>query len=287
MPKTFDDQYAEKHSIIKELFIATADDNYIAARWCFHQGLNVDFFWLAVHCLEKYLKASLLLNGKSAKGYSHNIVELFKMVKPLAPELLPERLEKPNDMPPGYWHAETFEAYIKRLYRDGKADNRYQIYGYSRQAEDLWKLDQVVFAIRRLCQPLEVHFLGKEYDGAPSQTRRERMLKDHQTSSNLQSKLEDTKSGKRGQELLHTLLNWNFPFAGDNYQHTETSYTWSSQEPVLIRRLYDPLRAGIEHFSDSDRLWKWLQDNIQLPKHLVEEIDDERKKLKAEVETSK
>jgi hypothetical protein len=47
MPATQDDFFAEKHSIINELFIAPADDNYVLARWCFHQHLNVDFYWLA------------------------------------------------------------------------------------------------------------------------------------------------------------------------------------------------------------------------------------------------
>src|SRR6266480_1350660 len=50
--------------------------NYVTARWCFHEGLNVDFFWLGVHCLEKYLKAALLLNGRRTIGYGHNIVKL-------------------------------------------------------------------------------------------------------------------------------------------------------------------------------------------------------------------
>ncbi len=76
MPEILDDSFADKHSIINELFIATADDNYVLARSCFHQHLNVDFFWLAVHALEKYLKAVLLLNGKTAKSYGHDIVKL-------------------------------------------------------------------------------------------------------------------------------------------------------------------------------------------------------------------
>jgi hypothetical protein len=53
MPETLDEFFAEKHSIINELYIATADHNYILARWCFHQHLNVDFFWLAVLSLPK------------------------------------------------------------------------------------------------------------------------------------------------------------------------------------------------------------------------------------------
>src|SRR5258708_33342421 len=100
MAKEFDDQYAEKHSIVKELFINTADDNYIAARWCFHENLNVDFFWLAVHSLEKYMKAVLLLNGQSSKSYSHDITKLYSNIQPLAPELLPKQLFKPDSVMP-------------------------------------------------------------------------------------------------------------------------------------------------------------------------------------------
>src|SRR6185437_4053231 len=107
MPEILDDSFADKHSIINELFIATADDNYVLARSCFHQHLNVDFFWLAVHALEKYLKAVLLLNGKTAKSYGHDIVKLYASVTPLAPELLPSILGKPEDrMPDSYWHIE-------------------------------------------------------------------------------------------------------------------------------------------------------------------------------------
>src|ERR1700737_1057245 len=103
MAKPYPEQYAEKHSIVKELFIATADDNYIAARWCFHENLNVDFFWLAVHCLEKYLKAVLLLNGKSSLGYQHEIIELFEEIKDFANDLLPSSLVRPPDMPAEMW----------------------------------------------------------------------------------------------------------------------------------------------------------------------------------------
>jgi HEPN domain-containing protein len=120
MPEVLDDFFAEKHSIINELFVETADDNYALARWCFHQHLNVDFYWLALHALEKYLKAILLLNGKSAKSYSHDIVKLYTHVTPLAPELFPSMLVKPEDvMPDQYSHIEKVADFIARLYRDG------------------------------------------------------------------------------------------------------------------------------------------------------------------------
>lgn len=281
MRETLDDLYAEKHNIINELFIATADENYVLARWSFHQHLNVDFFWLAVHALEKYLKAILLLNGESAKSYSHDVVKLFASVTPLAPELLPAVLAKPEDrMPDQYWHTEQVADFIARLYRDGQADNRYQLFGYSRQPEDLWKLDQVVFVIRRICRPLEAYELGKPLDGAGNFSNRE-ILGKYPQRWRLNARLEDTMSGKRGEELMRAALTWNFPFAPADFKHPPVSYTSSTQNPVLLRRLYDPLEAGSAHFSHNDALWRWVKDNIQLPKALITEIESERHKIKA------
>ncbi|MFZ1885421.1 MAG: hypothetical protein WAU53_17940, partial [Rhodoplanes sp.] len=109
MPETLDNFYAEKHSIINELFIATADDNYVLGR--------VDGFELAVHAWEKYLKAALLLNGKSAKSYGHDIMALYASITPLAPELFPDTLVKPDQrMPDDYWHTEKVGDFIERLY---------------------------------------------------------------------------------------------------------------------------------------------------------------------------
>jgi hypothetical protein len=94
-----DNLYPYRHSIVDELYIKTADDNYVVARWCFNYGMDVDFFWLAAHCLENYLKAALLLNGRPAKTYNHDIVRLYADVRPLAPELLPTMLTIPDNVP--------------------------------------------------------------------------------------------------------------------------------------------------------------------------------------------
>lgn len=195
MPEILNDLFSDQKSIIDELFIRTADDNYVLARWCFHQQLNVDFYWLAVHALEKYLKAVLLLNGRSAKPHGHDNVALFADVAPLAPELLPAAFQRPDDdMPEPYWHVETVRDFIERLYRDGRADNRYQLFGYSRRPEDLWKLDQAIFAIRRMCCPLEAYVLGKPYDGAANLSNRE-VLAHYPGRWRLNSLLESTMGG--------------------------------------------------------------------------------------------
>lgn len=282
MPYNFPDLHAEKHSVVRELFISTADDNYTLARWCFQQKLNVDFFWLAVHCLEKYFKAVLLMNGLSSQGYSHRIVDLYEAVRPLAPELLISEFKRPDNMPAGMWRVETVLEFLSRLYQDGNADNRYLIYGYGRNAEDLFKLDQVVFSVRRLTQALEVRYVGdQESDGLPTYSRREAIGMRPERHENMQSNLEQTMEGKRGEELQKVLLNWNFPFTDHHYQHEQSTFMSASQNPILTTRLYDPLDCGTSHFAEADRLWNWVKTNIQLPPALVTKIEAERIRRKA------
>ena len=169
--------------IVRELFIDTADDNYITARWCFIEGLDVDWFWLSVHALEKYMKAALLLNGQSAKGwrdrdrrfraFGHDITSLYDRVRELAPELLPLTLARPEKLPIAHWCDETLEDFVARFHRNGNPDNRYQIFGFIRHREDLFKLDSMVFALRRLCTPLDAKFVRHQQSGAVDPTHRD------------------------------------------------------------------------------------------------------------------
>jgi hypothetical protein len=291
MATEIEPDFAYRHSIVDELFIKTADDNYVTARWCFTYGLNVDFFWLGVHALEKYLKAALLLNGSSGKDYlegtkrkkyGHDIRKLYADVQPLAPELLPANLTRPPVIASVDWHDEPTEKFIGRLLFFGQADNRYQLYGYISRREDVFKLDQAVFAVRRLCQPLGTHFLGKKHPGVPDQSRRERMLRDHPASANLHSHLEDTMDGKRGKMLRHVALNWNFPFAPEGFKHTRIRDGTRSVNPVLVRRILDPLESGRpDQEAHSDKLWSWVRGNIQLPGEFLDGYEKERAKKKA------
>ena len=52
-----------KNNVVKELFLKTADQTYVVARWCFLNRLYLEFYWNGLHAVEKYLKAALLLNG--------------------------------------------------------------------------------------------------------------------------------------------------------------------------------------------------------------------------------
>ncbi len=277
---------ADKLTIVRGLFIATADDNYITARWCHQHGLNIDFFWLAVHALEKYMKAVLLLNGRSAtdykrasgkpKPFGHDLEALYGELGSIAARLLPERFARPVIIDVGAWIDETIPDYMACLHTKGNADNRYMVFGYAFIPDQLAKFDQAVFALRRLCYPLDTCVLG----GARSKSvsRREllaRNPKRHDCHFGLP--LEKAVSGKRGAELRHVVLNFNFPFAPADYRH-DASITLrsASHEPVLLRTIVEPLTtvdAPSEHRQRAHELRDWTLDNIKLPKALRAQLE--------------
>jgi hypothetical protein len=168
-----------KSDLVQDLFVRTADENYITARWCVFNHLHIDFFWLAVHALEKYMKAVLLLNGCSAitdingKKYNHLIARLYASIKNLTQELLPDRLNQPLNLKIHNWLTLSPEKFIQRLYRYGDPNNRYLIYGFSMRFQDLHMLDQMVFAIRRLVCPLDDRAFSRRLRSAPAITNRE------------------------------------------------------------------------------------------------------------------
>lgn len=274
---------AHKHAIIQDLFIDTADDNYVAARWCFVEGLNIDYLWLAAHALEKYMKAVLLLNDKTTKNFSHNIVKLYKEVTVIAPDLLPKNMEQPDRFKLPYWIDETFENYVKRLYHNGNPDNRYLIYGFVKHNVDLFKLDSAVFALRRLCVPLDTCYNYPRRPETKLLTYREKLKTKPDTwRMGFRYNLEQIADGKRGEHLRHVFLNFNFPFAGEDFPHDRMEARTAAKNPIIVRYIIEPLKHAPESNAAAmaEELRDWMLDNIQLPEGVKRQLHDARSKAK-------
>ena len=228
------------------------------------------------------MKAALLINGKSSKGFSHNIVELYKSVKSFASDLLPDRLEQPDALGSNYqWLAESPEQFLQRLYDNGNAHNRYQIFGFQRHYDDLFKLDLMIFALRRLCVPLNAYYL--RLDGKNLTYRDILINQPEQGTLTPSDKLSKTVSGKRGERLSEVLLSHNFPFAPDDFPHGRLRRSLAFQNPVLGRFIINPLGQA----SDRDtaniavELTNWAVDNIQVPQDVKKQLQDAEANCKA------
>ncbi|MCB1582339.1 MAG: HEPN domain-containing protein [Xanthomonadales bacterium] len=144
------------NSFATDVFRRQADYDYIAARMNYRMRLRQQFLWSSQQALEKYLKAILLYNGKSAryyiqkdishkKEYGHNLKVLNEEVSKLdylnyeLPEWLPSFLEYLTELG-GY--------------------NRYLSKSSYNLPDAIHKLDEAVWNIRRYCQYIPDRGLG-------------------------------------------------------------------------------------------------------------------------------
>jgi hypothetical protein len=277
-----DEKVSETHnirpstnSLVERMFIATADENYILARWAAINHLDLDFLWLGLHAVEKYLKAVLLLNGKPAKGYNHNIERLYQDVLRLNPRLSFESLAKPpflQGMEHTHWIDESVEGFVRRLNDMGDPNNRYMLYGFDVWSEDLFKLDQVVWKIRRHCRPL------KQFIRDARQTITIdwiEQLKKHVGHWTLGSNLpiEKVLAGNESPAITEAFRALNVPFTPDRI-HVLAGWRTSSRNSPLAD-WYRQLRneqAPPERRDENKSKFQWVLDNIDLPKRDKEEI---------------
>jgi hypothetical protein len=280
-------QQALRNNIVYDMYLDTADQNYVVARWCFQRNLALDFLWNATHCLEKMMKAVLLLNGKSGikaageqKPYGHDLERLFPEVSALAADLLPDLLIKPTeiDMP---WQVETVEQFVGRISANGDAHNRYQVYGHTLHREDLYKFDRVVYAIRRLCCPLDSYLFGNIRHGQPTVTVREQLERQADYMPHLvSSRFANPTDAKASEELRHAALNHNLIFAPD-YDHGELRCGSSTLNPVLGRRILvaDEQGAAGARAAETVELADWVIENIALPPSVRSQLLEARNRL--------
>lgn len=115
----------------------TADRDYITARIANRLGLYQSSAWSGLQALEKYLKAILLYSNRPVKKYrSHNLPELLKDVEQL-PVI-------------GFTLPADCRQFLEYLNDQGA--NRYSDVPVYVEGLELFKLDRLVWHVRRYCQ---------------------------------------------------------------------------------------------------------------------------------------
>ncbi|HBH89163.1 MAG TPA: hypothetical protein DDZ43_17450 [Hyphomonadaceae bacterium] len=156
---------ASRRDLINRTFLRPADSTYVTARWQFFVGMQFEFYWSALHAVEKYIKASLLLSGhEGAKKFGHKIQEGYEVLQSqLITGLLPDEFPAVllNRIAP------VIEAtarkrlscagpkeFIDNLVSNGGIDARYALRSNTTATSDIYCLDLTVFMLRRLCDNL-------------------------------------------------------------------------------------------------------------------------------------
>ena len=131
------------NTFASDVFRRQADFDYIAARASYKMQLRQQFLWSAQQSIEKYLKAVLLFNGKSArypagsrKEFGHKLTALVDEVKKIS--IFTFSLDPQQ------------ELFLKYLSQQGP--NRYLGTTAYNTRDVLHQLDGAVWQVRRFCQ---------------------------------------------------------------------------------------------------------------------------------------
>ena len=148
-------------TIAEEIFRDQADKDYIAARSNYRMNLREQFLWSALQACEKYLKGILLFNNlsvrfpqaenapprwnKNAREFGHDLRRLFAAVN---------RIERSQFVWPKFLRG--FLDYLTTF-----GDNRYLSVSTYTLGDELWRLDETVWTLRRYCQSFDFRLPGK------------------------------------------------------------------------------------------------------------------------------
>lgn len=256
-----------KNNFIQAMFIDTADNNYILARYSFYNNFPFEFLWFSMHALEKYMKASLLFNGKSSKKYGHDLVKLSSAVNEYANGLLEFSFIKPEPIKldfvgEDWWDDEEPHQFLQKLSNLGSSNNRYRTYGLIKTPDMIFKIDALVYYYRRICRDLSrtINVESKEtkvFDILAADTSKWKIYK-----GILEDILKDKETKKKRQHFLRN----NYIFAPNDFIHdTYGGGTYIFNSVVAPFLDEDQNETCEETKKVKKEMRTWIKDNIQLP----------------------
>ncbi len=158
--------------------------------------------------------------------------------------------------------------------RNGNAANRYLIYGYVTHSQDLHVLDQMVFTVRRLICSLDERVFPSRKVGAPSVTNREILTNQPGYYRGMSMPLDEFIGAKEESPARTAALNLNMVFAPKDFPHTPIRGGSASRNPVILRRVLDPLRSDdARRAADGCEIADWLLSTVHVPKEVKAEIE--------------
>jgi hypothetical protein len=262
--------YHRRISLIREMFLDTADQNYIGARAAFFERRDHDFWWLTLHAVEKYLKAALLMNGASASKPTHNIQTLLGRLKKIDPRLEPPPFVRPKFAGAAGWLEVINDDFVQKLNVYGSPANRYAMFSYVIADIDIFRADHLVYWARRHALVFKTDTSGEQIDWIAELEANPRLWR-HLSGAPLEKLLDLPPSDVRRQ----TFRRWNVAFfpdirPGRRQKRGALAHNAGISRSIRVLRGSTP---GSQERSEHREVLQWVIDNVYLPKEEVAELN--------------
>lgn len=258
-----------KSDLIKRLFVATGDQDYVTARWAYSHCMFHIFYWCSAQAIEKYGKAILLYQDISIANYGHDIIRIYDTLKHSDQKgTIPEIIELPESEAMGRpsWHKKHMSLFVDYINEYGSPKNRYGHVGTFINGPALQTLDILCKSLRdmiKIKNNFETEFFTCDKD-----TRAD--VSDVEWALDIELLLERLYIGSYNvgdsDELRQVFANMNFPFFGDE---AIIDGTFGGQyvigptlENHLVRlRILDETPENQETI---DQLRNWVEQKLKL-----------------------
>lgn len=271
-----------RNRLIDDLFLARADEDYAAARLLVLNGLLRSHLWAAAQAVEKYVKAALLLRGQSSKFGHDKVWAKYRGLAEIEPGLLPTAFLKSKGFDKKWWCEEKIEAYFGRLRNAWSAENRYNLHRSGVWLDDRHKLDQLVWAIRRLCCPV----LADLASPGLRKAERARLQSDASYSGVRPFRLPTPAKGIGPMSAEDALRFDNHPFAAEGASPPSNTQHGMGLASPFGFALADIIRGDSSYSNPRElsgdpvtkSLCVWLVENVKLPKDLKKKLAEHAKR---------
>ncbi|MEZ9804557.1 HEPN domain-containing protein [Vibrio sp. 10N.261.55.B8] len=231
-------QVAALLDITRRSFRDVADQDYLAARLCFHNYLFQQYVWSAQQAVEKYLKAILLFNGISTKKLSHDLGKTFAHLQQNCQFLEIELSEDSREL---LDHLSVFgvNRYLEKPF-------------FVHKGNSLSVLDGLVWELRKYCFRLP-RDLSKQKEELQKVKENQPMINNHIPL--VRGWLEEYAINKTNTVHHENLTKGNFYFGTSDHEKSEVM-TFINPTQVIAPELFEYLNEFI-HFP------KIIKDSIK------------------------
>lgn len=233
----------EIDSMIDDTYLASADQDYVVARWSFENELYSNFLWSSAQCVEKYLKCILLHHRISVRELDHNLITAWTLVQKKCPHIVIAPFYDVPQITGKHFRCsdDTPGKFVEGLNDTGDPDVRYLQIHFSLDFSDLMKLDQLVFSLRKNCFGPAPWQPNDNWEPINPLEKNQPALRWSELRWNQRGEfLEKLKTSFKGQDRAtgaeHAFLFLNYPFEG--FVPPRANLAWASRTSA-IRRVLD------------------------------------------------
>ncbi|MBO1024731.1 hypothetical protein IPU75_08375 [Ochrobactrum sp. SD129] len=265
------DENRFKYIFAHSFFAKPADTNYLLARYTKINFMFSEFYWQSAQAIEKYLKAGLILNGHSVKKLSHNLNSIWKIYKSVYNECPVPEFEKPENLRGDLWDRCTLDEFINRINKYGDIDCRYGLVSYHTFPYDLFKLDYLIFQLKRRVVGIN-WFVGRDLQDDHKYIEfygRKYLELIMEQKDYMPSKFEPLKTENFGTALdkKDAYYHWNFSLSQEGNSFPPAPHSISSSMGHLhntaLQILYNSISKTKNNKGNISKI-KWILRNVKL-----------------------